>query len=281
MPKIKILSDSASDLSPALLARYQIEIIPFYINLGERILRDGIDIRPTDIYEFVRRNKILPGTIACSVDDFRQAFAKWRGMGYEVICHTISSEMSCSFQNARIAAEDFDGVYVVDSRNLSSGEGHVVLGSAILAEQGLTASEIMRELDRLIPRVRASFILDNLDYMRKGGRCSSVAVLGANLLHIKPEIEVLDGVMKVGTKFRGPLQKVLTDYVNKRLSDPASIRSDRIFITHSVCPKELIDAVRACIESAMHFDEIIETDAGCTVNCHCGPNTIGILYIEK
>lgn len=281
MPKIKIISDSACDLSPALLSRYQIEIIPFYINLGERTLQDGIDIRPADIYDFVSRSKMLPGTVACSVDNFRGAFAKWRGMGYEVICHTISSEMSCSFQNARIAAEEFDGVTVVDSRNLSSGEGHVVLGSAIMAQQGMTAAEIVGELNRLIPKVRASFILDNLDYMRKGGRCSSVAAFGANLLHIKPEIVVSDGVMKVGAKFRGPLQKVLMDYVDKRLSRPESIRSNRIFITHSVAPGELIDAVRARIESAMHFDEIIETDAGCTVNSHCGPNTIGILYIDK
>lgn len=282
MAKIKIISDSSSDLTPALLEKYEIEIVPFYINLGGTTLVDGVNVDAGGIYKYVADNGILPGTTACAVEDYRRVFEKWRGEGYDIICHTISSEMSGSCQNARIACEGMSGIYVVDSRNLSSGVGHVVIRSAIMARQGMSAPDIVEALGRdIIPKVRSSFILDNLDYMRRGGRCSSVTLLGSNLLRIKPEIVVENGTMRVGRKFRGPLMKVLEEYVDARLEDTAIIRPELIFITHTGNPPEQVEAVRRRIEMHMHFDEIIETRASGTVTSHSGPNTLGILYVEK
>lgn len=282
MAKIKIISDSSSDLTPEIIKKYDIDIVPFYINLGGTMLKDGLNIDSKGIYDYVAKNGILPGTVACSIEDYRKIFEKWRSEGYEIICHTISSEMSGSCQNARIAAEGLGGIYVVDSRNLSSGVGHVVVNSAIMARKGMEASDIVDRLSsEIIPKVRASFILDNLEYMRRGGRCSSVALLGTNLLKIKPEIYVENGVMKVGHKFRGPLIKVLEEYVDVRLQNPENIRPELIFITHTGNSPEQVEAVRRRIEMHMHFDEIIETHASGTVTSHSGPNTLGVLYVEK
>jgi DegV family protein with EDD domain len=281
MARIKILSDSSCDLSSELIDKYRIGIIPFYINLGGATYLDGADVNAQDIYEYVAKNNILPGTIACSIENFKNTFEKWHAEGYEVICHTISSEMSGSYQNAMIASEGLDGVHVVDTKNLSTGCGHVVLNAAIMAEKGMAAADIISALSDIVPKVRASFILDNLEYMRKGGRCSSIALLGSNLLKIKPEIFVEDGNMKVGHKFRGPLTKVLEEYVDIRLGNASSIRPDRIFITHTGCPEEILKAVKERIGLHIKFDEIIETHASATITSHCGPNTLGILYIEK
>ena len=281
MAKVKIISDGASDLSPELLQEYDIAVVPFYINLGGRILKDMVEIDARGIYDFVDETGILPGTVACSVADFKDEFEKWRGQGYDVVCVTISSDISCTYQNAVIASEEMEGIFVVDSRNLSSGEGHVVLNAAMMARRGMAAADIARELEVLRTKVRASFIIDTLDYMKKGGRCSSVELLGANLLKIKPEIYVEDGAMKVGRKSRGALKKVIEDYVDKRLSECGPLRTDRIFITHTGCPREIVDAAREHIERHVHFDEITETIASGLITCHCGHNTLGILYIEK
>lgn len=281
MPKIKILSDSTCDLSAELVEKYEIGLIPLYINLGGRVLPDGVSVSPDDIYAYVEKTGELPGTIASSIEDFRKAFQTYRDQGYEVICHTISSDMSCSFQNARIAAQEVDGVYVVDSRNLSSGVGHVVINAAIMARQGMAAADIVKELEAVIPKVSASFVIDTLDYMKKGGRCSSIMLLGANLLKIKPSILVKDGAMTVGQKYRGSLSNVLMEYVDHQLAGRRDIRTDRIFITHSGCDAETVDAVRARIQTHIAFEEIIETRAGCTISSHCGPNTLGILFVEK
>lgn len=281
MPKIKILTDSSSDLTDELIQKYDIGVIPFFINLNGNLFKDGLEISPQDIYDFVTKTGNLPGTAACSIQDYKTVFEKWHNEGYDIICHTISSDMSGSYQNACIAAQGINGIYIVDSRNLSTGVGHVVIRSAKMAAQGLSAPEIVRELDAVIPKVRASFILDNLEYMRKGGRCSSVMLLGSNLLRIKPEIVVEKGTMKVGRKFHGPLEKVLKQYVDAQLENHGSICSDLIFITHTGNPPEMVDTVRNQIALHMHFDDIIETRAGSTVTSHCGPNTLGILFVEK
>lgn len=281
MPQIKIVSDSTCDLSAALIERYDIDIVPLYVNLGGKTVRDGVGLSPEDIYSYVRKTGTLPGTVACSVQDFRGCFKKWTDLGFEVVCHTISSEMSCTFQNAVIAAQEFEGVRVVDSRNLSTGVGHVVIHSALLAQQGKTVDEIVKEQQAYVSKVRSSFILETLDYMKKGGRCSSVAVLGANLLKIKPSILVEEGVMRVGRKYRGTLEKVLDAYVDDQLEGRGDIRTDRIFITHTGCSREIVERVRARIARHLAFDEVLETTAGCTVTSHSGPNTLGILFVVK
>lgn len=281
LAKVKIISDSSCDLSKELIAKYDIETLPFFIDLGGKTYKDGVDITPPDIYDFVAKSGTLPQTAAVSVETYQKAFSLWRVKGYEIVCMTISSDMSSSCQNARMAAQAMDGVYVVDSRNLSTGVGHVVINAAIMAKSGLPAKDIAEKLAEIIPKVHSSFILDNLAYMEKGGRCSSVAVLGANLLRIKPMIEVVDGVMKVGRKFRGPLKKVLENYVDVQLEHADSIRSDLLFITHTGCAQNIVDAVRARVEQHVAFNHIEETVAGATITSHSGPNTLGILYVLK
>jgi DegV family protein with EDD domain len=281
MHKIKIIADSTCDLSLELLKKYDIDIVYLYINLGDEILRDTIDVSPQDIFNYVQKTKILPGTVAASIADFKDAFEKYTKEGFEIICFTISNEMSSTFQNACIAAQEVGGVHIVDTRNLSTGEGHLVLNAALMAQNGMEALDIVTQLQAMTSKVHASFILDNLDYIRKGGRCSTIAALGANLLKIKPTILVENGKMRVGNKFRGTLQKVLEEYVDIQLAGRTDIRTERIFITHTGCTREIVDAVQARIDEHIKFDEIIETIAGSSITSHCGPNTLGILFIEK
>jgi DegV family protein with EDD domain len=193
----------------------------------------------------------------------------------------IGSEFSSCHQNARLAAQEFDNVYVVDSRSLSSGHGLVLLEAALAAERGESAEAIVNYLNGIIPRVDASFVLDRLDYLVKGGRCSSAAALGANLLKLKPCIEVHDSKMHVGKKYRGSFEKALKDYVNDRLSDAANIDPSRVYLVYTDCPPGVVDMVRDEIKSHVPFQEIIETVAGSTISCHCGPNTLGIMFLRK
>ena len=282
MTKVKILSDSTSDLPNEILEKYDISIVPLYVNLNGEVLPDNrVDITPQIIYESVQKTSVLPGTIGVPVEDFRTEFEKWRSQGYEIVCHTISSDMSCTYQNAKIAAEEMDGVYLVDSRSLSTGVGLLVVHSAELAQKGLSAQEIANNTLALVPKVSASFIIDSLDYLKKGGRCSTLAALGANLLKIKPMIVVEKGNMKVGHKFRGLLPKVLEEYVDNQLEDQKDIDTHRIFITHTGCSPDIIAAVRKRIEKHHRFDEILESTAGATITSHSGPNTLGILFLHQ
>jgi DegV family protein with EDD domain len=209
MHKIKIIADSTFDLSPELIKKYNIDIVYLYINLGDEILRDTIDVSPTDIFNYVQKTNVLPGTAAPSVSDFKDAFEKYSNNGFEIICITISSLMSCTYQNACIAAQETCGVSVVDTLNLSTGGGHIVLNAAMMAQQGMDAASIISQIQTMTSKVRSSFILNNLEYMKKGGRCSTIAVLGANLLKIKPTILVENGKMRVGNKYRGAFKRLL------------------------------------------------------------------------
>lgn len=278
---IKITSDSTCDLSPELLAQYDITLLPLYVSVGENTHRDGVDIQPADLFSYVEQHGTLPSTAAVNVADYHECFARFAPL-YDAVIHvTISSDFSSCYQNACIAAEDFDNVYVVDSRNLSTGHGHVVLQAALAAGRGQSAEEIVAFLNELTGRVEASFVVDKLDYLVKGGRCSSAAALGANLLKLKPCIEVLDGKMRVVKKYRGTFEKVLKDYVQDRLAGREDLELDRIFITHTPCAPETVQAVREAVSRHAGFADVIETTAGCTISCHCGPNTLGILFIRK
>ncbi len=278
---IKITSDSTSDLSPELLAQHDITLLPLYVSTGERTGRDGVDVYPDDLFAYVEKTGKLPSTAAVNVADYQKCFAELSATHEAVIHITISSGFSSCYQNACIAAEGFDNVYVVDSRNLSSGHGHVVLEAALAAERGRSAQEIVDFLNGLTGRVEASFIVDKLDYLVKGGRCSSAAALGANLLKLKPCIEVADGGMKVGKKYRGSFDKVLLDYVRDRLQGRDDLILDRIFVTHTPCDSGTVEAVKRAITQYAPFKQIIETQAGSTIACHCGPNTLGILFIRS
>jgi len=276
--KIKITADSVIDLSPKMLEDNDITLIPLYITLGGTNYKDGIDVTPDDIYAFVEKTNQLPKTAAVSVDTFKTVFGKYVSEGYSVIHFDLSSEMNNTNSNAKIAAAEIGNVFVIDSRSLSSGVGLQVLYACDLVKEGLDAKTIYEKVLKRVDSVQASFIIDKLDYLYKGGRCSSLALLGANLLSIKPTIEVVDGKMIVGKKYMGSLKRALEKYVPDILTKYPNYDKKRIFITHTKIDKEIIEKVRDLIRQYADFDEILDTDAGCTITSHCGPGTLGILY---
>lgn len=277
----QILADSTCDLSPEQLERYNIRLTPLYVRLGDRDYRDGVDIHPDDIYAHVAAGGALASTAAVNMADYVRVFSEYSRRMDFVIQVCISADFSSCYQNACLAAADYPNVYVVDSRNLSTGHGLVVLEAVRLAESGMPPEEIVAQLNEVTARVRASFILDRLDYMKKGGRCSSVAVLGANLLRLRPCIAVTDGKMGVEKKFRGSFEKCVRDYVTDRLAGRTDLDLRRVFITHSGVDDEIVRIAREIIRSLQPFEEICVTRAGCTVSSHCGPGTIGVLFIEN
>lgn len=278
---IRITSDSTCDLSPDYLRAHRVELLPLYTMKGGETFRDGVDIHPQDIFDHVAAGGDLCSTAANNVSDYQELFARLLPECDAIIHIDISADFSSCYQNACVAASELPNVYVVDSRNLSSGHGHIVCEAVNMAEEGtLSPQEIVDRLNELTSRVEASFLIDRLDYMVKGGRCSMVAALGANLLHLKPCIEVIDGKMKVVKKYRGSYEKCILNYVKDRLQNRDGLVYDRIFITHTPVEDGLVDKVRAAIQECAPFPHIIETQAGCTVSCHCGPGTLGILFIR-
>ncbi len=279
--KIKITADSTCDLSPDLIQKFDIGIVPLIVVKESEEYLDGITITPADIFSHVAAGGGLCSTAARGTAVFQNEFAKYAG-AYDGVVHiNISSEFSSSYQNACIAAEDFDNVRVVDSRNLSTGQGLVVLKACELAQTAENLDELKAELDDFASRVEASFVLDRLDYMVKGGRCSSVAALGANLLGLKPCIEVKGGKMSIVKKYRGHIEKCLAAYVKDRLENRNDLDDGTIFVTHTQVPQECIDTAISGINHYGHFENIYETTAGCTVSCHCGPGTLGILFVRS
>lgn len=279
--RVKVTADSTCDLSPKLLQRYDITLLPLSVIMDGREYKDGVTIQAEDIFRHVDNGGALCSTAAVNVEDYRACFAAL-SPAYDAVIHiTIGSGFSTCYQNATIAASAFPNVRVVDSMNLSSGQGHLVVEAAQLAAQGKSAMEICSELNAMRGRVQASFIMDRLDYMQKGGRCSSVMALGGKLLRIKPCIAVRDGAMKMVDKYRGSFDKCVEKYVRDQLKDRKGLRGDRIFITHTHAAPEAVQVARETIEKYARYDEIIETLAGCTVSCHCGPGTLGVLFITK
>ena len=279
---VKIIADSTCDLSPELVERYGIEIVPLTVTLGDRSGKDGVSVFPEDIYEYVSKTGKLSKTSAVNVAEYIEVFTKWRDQGFEIVQVCISSDFSSSFNNARLAAEEVGGVYVVDSRNLSSGQGLVVLRAADFAAEGLSAEEIAKKCTDLTSRVEASFVVNTIDFLYKGGRCSALAALGANLLRIKPCIEVDSGKMRPGKKYRGSINRVITEYAEDRMKGRTDIEADRIFITHTKCDDGVTEQVRALIhELVPNVKEVLDTTAGSTITTHCGPGTLGVLFIRK
>lgn len=278
---VKITADSTCDLTPELYEKFAITRTPLYVTLGDKDYRDGVDIFQKDVFNYVAETKELPKTAAVSMADYTAVFSEWREKGYEIVHINLSRKMSATHQNAVHAAEKVGGVYVVDSANLSTGSGHLALMGAELAQKDLSAAEICEELRRAVPRVEASFVVDKLEYLHKGGRCSSVAKLGANLLKLKPCIQVKDGEMGVAKKYRGSLEQCLNQYVKEQLENREDLDPHRIFITHTVQDKKLVSAVKKQVEELGIFDEICVTSAGCTISSHCGPGTLGVLFLHR
>ena len=278
MKKIAISLDSACDLSKELIEKYDFKIIPFGVNLGDKFFYDG-EISPEEIFEYADNNKTLPKTNAVNEEAFKEHFAKILN-DYDAIIHfDISSEMSSAYQNAVNASKNFKNVYVVDSRTLSTAISLEAIYAKKLTETMDDPAKIVELVKKRIPAVQTSFVIERLDYLYKGGRCSGLALLGANLLKIRPEIEVLNGNMKNTEKFRGKMADCVTKYCRATLEKYNHPDKSVIFITHSVADKELVDAAKAVV-SEYGFENVYETTAGCTVSSHCGKNTLGILYIN-
>lgn len=279
--RVKIISDSTCDLSQDLIQKYDIGIVPLIVTMDNQEFLDGITITPADIFAHVASGGSLCSTAARGVAVYQEEFAKYT-KEYDGIIHIdIGSGFSSSYQNACIAAEDFDNVRVIDSQNLSTGHGLVVLKACDLAQTAKDLDELKSQLDDYASRVEASFLLDRLDYMVKGGRCSGAAALGANLLSLKPCIEVKDGKMVVVKKYRGHIEKCMASYVKDRLAGRENLDDERIFITHTDVSKESLEATINGVRQYGNFKNVYETVAGCTVSCHCGPGTMGILFVRK
>ena len=279
---IKILSDSTCDLSPALLEEFNVTLVPLTVIKNDKEFKDGIDITPADIFEHVANGGSLCTTSANSVGEYQDLFEKY-SKEYDGVIHiNISSHFSSCFQNACLAAEDYPNVRVIDSKNLSTGQGLVVLKACELAKTCDDLDAIAAELNEFTGKVEASFLLDQLKYMVKGGRCSAVVALGANLLNLKPCIEVKDGKMSVVKKYRGNYSKCLASYVKDRLSGrEEDLQHGHLFVTKTPVTDECYSAVMKVVNENNYFDRVHETNAGCTVSCHCGPGTLGILFVRK
>lgn len=278
--KIIIASDSTCDLSPELIEKYGVQILPLGVALGERQYTDGVDIDPDFIYAHYEKTGELPKTSAINIADCEDFFKKYTADGASVILFTISSEMSSTTNNARLAAESCERAYVVDGRNLSTGGGLLVIKACEMAAEGKSPEEIVDTCNKLAPCVDASFIIDSLEFLHKGGRCSALAAFGANMLSLKPCIVVKDGKMGVGKKYRGKFGAVLPKYVGDRLGDASDVIKDHIFITHAGCEQSVIDACVSEVRAIAPEANIHVTRAGCTISSHCGRNTLGVLFIR-
>lgn len=279
--KVLITRDSTSDLTAEIIDSLNIKTVPLGITLDNQTYLDGVDIDPDFIYKYHEEHGVLPKTSAANIADMIEFFKPYVEDGYEIVHFTISSKMSSTYQNSLLAAEEFDGVYVVDTGNLSTGEGLLIMKAAEMAKEGKSAKEIYDTVCALVPYVDASFVIDSLEYLHKGGRCSALAALGANLLKLKPCIEVKNGSMGVGKKYRGKYIQTLEEYVKERIGDYSDIDLDRVFVTHAGCDKEIVDTVTSLVKKTAPFNEMLITRAGCTISSHCGRNTLGVLFLRK
>ena len=278
---IKIISDSTCDLSPAQIAQHNITVIPLIVIKDDQEYRDGVTITAADVFAHVAAGGNLCSTAALNYGIYQEYFEKYASEYDGVVHISLGSGFSSSYQNACLAADEFDNVIAIDSMNLSTGQGHVVLEACRLAKEVESLAELKEKLEAFTPRVEASFLVDKLNYLAKGGRCSAVAALGANLLNLKPCIEVKNGKMSVVKKYRGSYAKCLASYVKDRLDSREDIIRNELFLTYTTVTDECRTAVVNAIEQYGNFENVYETQAGCTVSCHCGPDTLGVLFVRK
>lgn len=280
---IKIISDSTCDLSPELTKRYNIRILPLNIVLGGKSYEDGRDITPDAIYAWADEHKTVPKTAACAPGRVKEAFERYLSRGDEIICFAISSDMSSTYDIMKAVARETgaeDRISVIDSRNLSTGVGLQVITAAEMAQQGKTRAEIVDALGNITPRVSASFVVDTLTYLHRGGRCGGVAALLGTTLRLHPQINVTEGKMQPGQKYRGKMSKLIVDYVQDQRETMLRADKKHVFITHSGCEQKVVDAALEQVRSLNYFDEIHITRAGGVISSHCGYGTLGVLYIR-
>ncbi len=284
MKKVIISADSTCDIGPELQERYHIQLLNWRILLDGKEYLDNVNITPDDLYRAWRERGILPKSTGATSEEYKQHFQPLIDQGYEIVHIGLGSGISCSYQNAVQAARETGHVITIDSQNLSTGFGLLVIEAAEMAQQGLSATEIYRKIEELRPRSHASFLLDTLEFMKAGGRCSALAAFGASILQLKPCIEVdnCDGSrMHVGKKYRGKMDQCLIQYVRNKLKGHSDLDLRRVFITHSGSPESDIQAVKKEVQRCADFKEIYVTRANCTISTHCGPRTLGVLFLTK
>lgn len=283
MGKIKIIADSTCDLSKELIEKYDITIIPLCVVMGEKSYYDGFEVTPDEIFAWADANKTTPKTAALSFDKTLEILRPFMDAGDDIIFIGLSSKMSTTCNVARLIAEqeEYDRLFVIDSYNLSTGIGLQVIRAAEMAENGSTAEEIVKAIENARPKVRASFVVDTLTYLSRGGRCTTVTALLASAFRLHPMITVNDGSMGVEKKFRGKMPIALTNYFNELKDALLCADPKRVFITHSGCDEEIINLVRDLVSGLNYFDEILITRAGGVISSHCGPGTLGILFYER
>jgi len=282
---VKIISDSTCDLSQELLERYGIDLLPLHIILGEKDYEDGRGVTPDEIYRWSDETKQSPKTAAVTVEKAVQQFQPWlKEDDAEIVAFAISESMSSTANAMRLAAQQLEAenrIFVIDSQNLSTGVGLLVIEAAILARQGLTGAQIVHRMEAIRPKVRASFVVDTLTYLHRGGRCSGAAALVGSTLKLHPRIVVSGGKMSPEKKYRGRTSRAIQAYVEDMRGDLLKARRDRVFITHSGCSAEDIEWVRQYLADLKLFAEIHITRAGCVISSHCGPGTLGVLFIAE
>ncbi|MDL2219402.1 DegV family protein [Ruminococcaceae bacterium OttesenSCG-928-O06] len=282
--KIILSADSTCDIGPELQDKYNVQMFNYHIQIGDESYVDRLEITPEELYSAWRDRGILPKTAAITPGEYAEYFEKWVGDGYEVVHVNLGTAMSSAYQNCMLAAEELGHIYPVDSASLSTGSAHLVVKAGQMIEAGMASADIQRELIQLREKTSASFILDTLEFMAAGGRCSAITAFGANLLKLKPCIKVDNfdgGRMGVGKKYRGSMEKVLAEYVKDQLDGRNDLVPERIFITHSGSPESDIALVKEEIKKYAHFDEVYVTRASGTISSHCGPRTLGILFMTK
>lgn len=279
--KIKILSDSTCDLPKSILESCDITLVPLTVIKNGEDFKDGVTIKPADIFAHVASGGDLCSTSAVSVGEYQEFFSRYSGSYDGVIQICIGSGFSASYQNACLAAEDFPNVRVIDSQNLTVGQGFLAMKAFALAETASSLDELADSVRQYVSRVETSFVVDKLDYLAKGGRCSSAAALGANLLSLKPCIELVSNKLSVGKKYRGNFTKCLSSYIRDRLDGRDDIDWETIFVVKTVVSDESYQAVMEAVHNYGHFTNIMESTAGCTISCHCGPGTLGIIFLRK
>ena len=277
--KIAISAESTLDLSKELIKQYDVHIIPFTVLLGEDAYQDG-EITSQDIFDYVDKTKVLPRTCAINAFQYGEYFQGILDSGYDAIIHfSLSSEISAACSQAIEAAKRMDNVYIVDSRSLSTGIALEVIYASKLIKKGLKPQEIVEKVNARIPYVQASFVIQTLEYLHKGGRCSGLLRFGAAILRIKPQIIVSDGKMAPAKKYIGRKSQVIASYCRDTLEQFANPDLSVAFVTHTLATPEMvaiaIDALRK-----RGFKTIYETKAGATITSHCGPQTLGILFIN-
>ena len=282
MGKTVIITDSTADLTKELIDKYQIEVIPLCIVMDDKSYFDGIDVTPEEIIAWSDKNKTTPKTAAAGIEEAMNFLKPHKEAGDDVIYIGISEDMSTTCNVIRLAAQDleYDRVFVINSMNLSTGIGLQVLRAAEMRDAGKSTEEIYEAIDAARDKVRASFVVDTLTFLARGGRCNAVTALLANTLQLKPRIEVKMGKMGVGTKYRGKTVKVLKNYVDDMREDLLKADKRRVFVTYSVMDHALVEPVVEYLKELNYFDEILETQAGGVITSHCGPATLGVLFYD-